>query len=75
MRATEIAILGETLDRMEQTWLGRQETKEKRTSELVDTITPQAAEAAECSPQAHFLKIRSSLEDDADFVCRTLSHR
>ena len=42
MRATEIAILGETLDRMEQTWLGRQETKEKRTSELVGTITPQA---------------------------------
>ncbi len=45
MGAAEIAILGDTLDRMEQTWLDRQKTRDKRTSELVDTITPQAAAA------------------------------
>ena len=45
MGATELAILGDTLDRMERTWIDRQTTKEKRTSEKVDTITPQAAAA------------------------------
>lgn len=43
MGAAEIAILGDTLDRMEQTWLDRQQTRDRRTSELVDTITPQSA--------------------------------
>lgn len=45
MGATELAILGETLERMERTWHERQATKEKRTSEGIDTITPQAAAA------------------------------
>ena len=45
MGATELSILGDALTRMEQTWLERQKTKEKRTSELVDAITPQAAAA------------------------------
>ena len=45
MGATELAILGDTLSRMEATWYERQETKEKRTSEFVDTITPPAAAA------------------------------
>lgn len=45
MGATELSILGDTLDRMERTWLERQSTKEKRTGDLVDTITPQAAAA------------------------------
>ena len=39
----ELKILGETLARMEQTWHERQKSREKRTSALVDTITPQAA--------------------------------
>lgn len=43
MGAAELSILGDTLDRMEQTWAERQLTGEKRTSEHVDTITPQAA--------------------------------
>jgi integrase len=45
MGTAEIAILGSTLARMEQTWLERQKTKAKRTSEFVDAITPQAAAA------------------------------
>ncbi|MDL2313546.1 site-specific integrase [Desulfovibrio sp. OttesenSCG-928-C14] len=45
MGATELAILGETLERMEKTWHERQKTKEKRTAKDVDTITPQAAAA------------------------------
>lgn len=45
MGATELAILGETLERMERTWHERQKTKEKRTAKDVDTITPQAAAA------------------------------
>jgi len=51
MGAAELAILGSTLARMEQTWLERQKTKEKRSSELVDAITPQAAAARESGPQ------------------------
>ena len=45
MGATELAILGETLERMERTWHERQKTKEKRTAKDVDTITPQASAA------------------------------
>jgi len=45
MGATELSILGETLERMERTWHERKETKEKRASEDVDTITPHAAAA------------------------------
>ena len=45
MGATELAILGDTLERMERTWHERQRTKEKRTAEDVDTITPLAAAA------------------------------
>ncbi len=44
MGATEMSVLGDTLARMEQTWLKRQQTKEKRTGD-VDTITPQTAAA------------------------------
>lgn len=43
MGAEELGILGETLSRMEKTWYERQKTKGKRTSPLVDTITPQSA--------------------------------
>jgi integrase len=43
--ATELAILGDTLARMEENWIERKTTKEKRTSEFVDTITTQAAAA------------------------------
>jgi len=43
--AKELSILGDTLTRMERTWHERKETKEKRTSEDVDTITPHAAAA------------------------------
>ena len=43
MGADELAILGETLDRLERTWLERQETKEKRVAGQVDALTPQAA--------------------------------
>lgn len=45
MSATELAILGDALERMERTWHERQKTKEKRTAKDVDTITPQAAAA------------------------------
>ena len=45
MGATELSILGDTISRMEQTWLERQQTKTKRTSEYADTITPQTAAA------------------------------
>jgi hypothetical protein len=38
MGAAKLSILGDTLDRMEQTWTERQLTGEKRTSEHVDTI-------------------------------------
>ena len=43
MSADELGILGETLSRMEKTWHERQKNKVKRTSSLVDTITPQSA--------------------------------
>ncbi|MCL2122662.1 MAG: site-specific integrase [Desulfovibrionaceae bacterium] len=47
MGATELAILGETLERMEKTWHERKETKTRRPSEIedVDTITPHMAAA------------------------------
>ena len=45
MGATELAILGDTFARMERTWHERQETKQRREGEFVDTITPQCAAA------------------------------
>lgn len=47
MGATELAILGETLERMEKTWHERKARKTKRSSEAEapDTITPHAAAA------------------------------
>ncbi|MDR1397643.1 MAG: tyrosine-type recombinase/integrase [Desulfarculales bacterium] len=38
-----LSLIGETIARMEKTWHERQVTKERRTGELVDTITPSAA--------------------------------
>ena len=45
MGETELSVFGETLARMEATWHERQRTKEKRTAEDNDAITPQAAAA------------------------------
>lgn len=45
MGEAELSILGETISRMEANWLERKENGGKRTGELVDTITPQAASA------------------------------
>jgi integrase len=47
MGATELAILGETLDRMERTWHERKAASTRRPSEIADTdtITPHMAAA------------------------------
>ena len=45
MGETELSIFGDTLTRMEATWLERQRTKGKRTAEDNGAITPQAAAA------------------------------
>jgi integrase len=47
MSATEPAILGETLERMERTWHERKEAKTRRTANIAetDTVTPHCAAA------------------------------
>jgi integrase len=46
MGATELSLLGDTISRMEKTWIDRQEGKtQRKKGDAVDTITPQAAAA------------------------------
>jgi integrase len=40
-----LSLIGDTIDRMEKTWHERQVSKERRSGELVDSITPQSAAA------------------------------
>ena len=45
MSAEVLSIIGDTISTMESTWHNRQITKEKRSSEYIDTITPQVGAA------------------------------